>query len=366
MKRVLKNIIKVILILLVIAGLVIGGLKLVKAKRAKEAETPSAKVYSMVVSTMTPMAKPSRLTLPYLAVSKSNDDVKISSRMSARIVSMVANGKKVHKGDILVTLDNQEINTKKDSIESNIDALKAQIDSKQFALNTLQSNHQRTLALLEVQGVSREKSENEESQIAQVQSAISTLEFKIQALRSSLKATQNLMTYSEITAPIDGIVTRLSNAGDVAMPGKPLVSIGSNSNSYLVVRLPDTVVAKSVIYKGKEVALKPLNTTFNGLLEYLADVHEALTVNQTVNVEVVLYDEVGYLLPHDAILDRNGKSYVLTIIDDHAQAKEVKIVAKGEQGVVVEKLSASKKIVVAKPDILLKLLSGISVKVKEQ
>ncbi|MCK4441992.1 MAG: efflux transporter periplasmic adaptor subunit, partial [Sulfurovaceae bacterium] len=62
----IKTFLKVIIILAVIAGLVIGGKKLVEAKRAKEAQIPVAKKYDMVVSTITPVSKPNRLTLPYI------------------------------------------------------------------------------------------------------------------------------------------------------------------------------------------------------------------------------------------------------------------------------------------------------------
>ncbi len=369
MKKVLsfiKTFSKIIIILAVIAGLVIGGLKLVKAKQAREAQTPLAKHYDMVVSTINTIAKLNRVTLPYIAVSKSDSDVKISSRVSARIISIVNNGKKVNKGDTLVTLDNQDIKTKEESIESSIKALKSQISSKKIALNTLLSTHNRTKQLLKVQGASQEKFDNEINEIAQTKSAIISLELKIKELKSSKKATKNLMTYTTIKAPISGVVTRMSNRGDVAMPGKPLVTISSTKNSYLVVRLPDDIEAKSILFHGQTLALKPLNTTFNGLVEYLANTKEALSTDQTVNISVILFDKVGYMLPHDAILNRDGKYYILVVKGDRAEAQEVKILVSGEEGVIVDTLNPSDKIVVAKPDILLKLLSGISVKVKDQ
>jgi len=362
----IKTFLKVIIILAVIVGLVIGGKKLVEAKRAKEAQIPIAKRYDMLVSTISPLSKPNRLTLPYIAVTKSDNDVKISSRVPARIISIVINGKKVKQGDILVTLDNQDIKTKEESIQSSIDALKAQISSKKVALDTLKATHNRTKNLLAVHGTSQEKFDNEVSQIAQIKSGIKTLELKIKELQSSKRAIKNLMTYSTIKAPISGVVTRMANRGDVAMPGKPLVTISSTKNSYLVVRLPDDIDAKSIIFHGQRIDLKPLNTTFNGLIEYLANTKEELSTNQTVNISVVLFDGVGYMLSHDAILNRDGRNYILNIQGDKAQAKEVNIVRNGEEGVIVDNINPSDEIVVAKPDILLKLLSGISVKVKEK
>ena len=48
-----------------------------------------------------------------------------------------------------------------------------------------------------------------------------------------------------------------------------------------------------------------------------------------------------------------------------AYAKEVHIVESAEQGVVISENLDGKDIVVAKPDILLRLVSGYALKVKE-
>jgi D-serine deaminase-like pyridoxal phosphate-dependent protein len=72
------------------------------------------------------------------------------------------------------------------------------------------------------------------------------------------------------------------------------------------------------------------------------------------------------MLPHDAILNRDGKSFVLVVKNHKAIAKQVKIVANAQQGVIVDNISNEDMIVVAKQDILLKLLTGINVEVIEE
>ncbi len=76
----------------------------------------------------------------------------------------------------------------------------------------------------------------------------------------------------------------------------------------------------------------------------------------------MIFDGVGYKLSSDAILNRDGKSFVLVVKGDKAVPKEVKIIANGEQGVIVGGVSSKDRVVVAKQDILLKLLTGIKVK----
>ena len=67
-----------IVVLAVIAILVIGGKKLIALKQHKEASKPVAKTYSLHIKAIKVQSKNNRLTLPYLALTKSNDDVKIS------------------------------------------------------------------------------------------------------------------------------------------------------------------------------------------------------------------------------------------------------------------------------------------------
>lgn len=90
-----------------------------------------------------------------------------------------------------------------------------------------------------------------------------------------------------------------------------------------------------------------------------------MTSGDRVEVNVVVFNHKAILLPFDALLNRNGKSYVLAAEGNKATAQEVHIIQSAEQGVVVSENLEGKKIVVAKPDILLKLVSGYTLKVEE-
>ena len=341
-----------IVVLAAIAIVVIGGKKLIALKQHKEASIPVAKTYSLHIKAIKVQPKNNRLTLPYLALTKSNDDVKISSRISARINYIAKSGKRIKKGQVIVKLDQNDLKSK-------LNALNSQIESKKIALKNMLSTHQRTLELLKVKGASQEQSDKEITNIVTLKAALNGLEQNKIAL-------ENTLSYANIKAPVDGVVTRLANIGDIAMMGKPLVSISANSNSYLLIRLPSDIKATAVIFNKKLYKINALNTTSNGLLEYIANIDESVVANQRVDVDIVIYDQKGYMLPHDAILNRDGKSYVLVVKDHKAVAKQVKIVANAQQGVIVDNISNEDMIVVAKQDILLKLLTGINVEVIEE
>lgn len=335
----IKKIVKTLLIVLVIAAIVVGGMKVIQAKRAKEAQAPVAKVYPIVVKTVNATPSKVQLTLPYLAQVENDENVMLSSRMPARVLMIKNSGEKVQKGDLLVKLDTDE--------------LTANIDSVKVSLSNLRKTYKRTQALYRVKGASIEQLQKEESGIA-------TLQAKLRTLESQL-------SYATLVSPVSGVITKtfVSN-GSIAMPGKPLLNISATKGFSMIVRLPDTINPKSIIFQQKQYLIHPLGSTFQGLNEYKAYVDASgLTVGETVDIRVVVFEGEATKLPFDAILDRNGKSYVLVVKKDKAVPKEVYIIQKGEEGVVIKETLQKEKIVVAKPDILLKLLTGIAVKVKE-
>ena len=362
----MKKILVFVGVLAVIALSVIAGKKAVNNKIAQDKKVSKAVEYALYVKAITPIKKQNTLTLPYLATTKSDDDVKISSRVSARIKYITKSGKVVKKGDTIVKIDDKDLKTKLKSLNLNTLSLLSALKSKKVALQNLMATHERTKKLLSVKGASKEQYDKEETSIEAMKSAVDSLNFKISDIKANIESVKNMLSYTTIKAPVSGVVTKLANVGDVTMMGKPLLSISSSSNSYLVVRLPSDIKANSIIFEKKKYELIPLNSTYNGLLEYLANIDKSLATNQLVNIDVVVYDGLSFMLPHDAILNKDGKSFVLIVDGNHAKVKEVNIISNGEQGVVVDNITEDEDIIVAKPDILLKLVTGISIKVIKQ
>jgi hypothetical protein len=79
-------------------------------------------------------------------------------------------------------------------------------------------------------------------------------------------------------------------------------------------------------------------------------------------VNVIVFKGQAVKLPFDAVLNRDGKSFVLLNDDNKAKAIPVNIIQTGEDGLVVSNSEiVGKEIVVAKQDILLKLLGGLTI-----
>lgn len=346
-----KTIIWIIVIVVIIALAIL----VVKRAKKRDAEAPIAKTYSMVVSTIKPELKEVTLTLPYLALVQNDNDVILASKIAARIESLKPSGTSVSKGQVIARLDNT-------SIESGIQSIKAQISAVNTELKNLQATHKRTLELLAAKGASIEQSEMEESRIAEAES-------KIEALTQSLKDVNNNSSYATLTAPVSGIISKtFMNIGDMAMPGMPIAIISAKSGSYLKLSVPADLKVFGVTINDKSYPAVALNSTFNSLAEYkVIDSDLALMTGERVEANVEIFKGQAIKLPFDAILNRDGKSYVFIKNNDKAVASEINILQSGEDGAVVSNNElAGKELVVEKQDILLRLLSGTSIKTKEE
>jgi len=345
--------IKIVLGVAVVAGLAIGGVKAVQNAKAKDTHLAPPKVYPIVAKVIKLHSENVELTLPYLAQVENDKDVKLAARISARVIKIKHSGSRVKKGDILVKLDTTEI-------KSSLKSLKNQIKAVRVALKNLQETHKRTIELLKVQGASIEEAQRETTKIAETESKLNELKQKEITLKNNL-------SYATIVSPVDGVISKTyTSRGAISNPGKPLLAISSRNGFFLLLRVPTDLSVVGVKFNNKRYSTTPLETTFQGLAEYKVYVNdEKLISGDRVTVDVITFSQKGLKLPFNAILNRDGKSYVLVVDNSKVEAKEVHILQSAEQGVVISDNLDGATVVTAKPDVLLKLLSGYTLSIKD-
>jgi len=349
----MKKIVKTGVILIIIAVIVFIAVSRLLEIRKRNAELATAKIYPIVVKEISPKITDVKLTLPYLAEVANDKDVKLTSRISARILKIMPSGSKVHKGEIVVKLDIT-------NIQSSLKSVKNQMQATKIALKNLKATHKRTLELLAVQGASIEESQKEATLIAKTDAALNALAQKEIELKNNL-------SYATIISPVDGVIAKtFSNKGALSLPGHPLVAIASKNGFYLMLRVPTDLSIKGVEFEGKTYEVTALGSTFHGLAEYKVYTGNAKLINgDRVEVSVIILHQKDVLLPFNALLNRNSKSYVLVVEGNKAVPLEIHVIQSAQEGVVVSESLQGKNIVIAKPDILLKLVSGYALKVKE-
>ena len=355
---------KVIIALIVSLLVIIVAVGLIKHKKSQLAKMKPAKVYPVIVKTIKPVKSSFQLTLTSLGIVKSSVDTMISTKLAARIITIKPLGSKVKKGDVIAKLDSSSTQAKLSGAKANLNALYAKLNSARINLNNMIKTHKRTKELFKVKGASIEQMQKEEGIIANLKANVSAIKENVKSAKSVVKELETLLSYTVIKSPINGTISKkFANVGDVAMPGRPLCEVSSEGQKYILIRLPKEIKPKGIIFNKHFYETTPLNGTFNGLNEYKADVDTNINTNSRIEISVVVFRGKGIKLPVDAILNRNSKNYVLVADGDRALPEEVDIASSGEEGVAVgDSNLIGRELVVAKPDILLKLTGGVAIK----
>jgi len=357
--RYIKNLVWV----LIAVALVVVAVNAVKKKKALEASRLVAKEYKINVDTLTLVKEHSLLTLPYLAIVMNDNDGDIATKISSRVTYIKKIGTSVKKGEMLVKLDDTDLKAKLQALTIGINSLGINKKAQEEVLSNLFLIHKRTKELLDVKGASLEEYQNEESKISLTKAKVQTLRGEIKINTAKIKELKNLIKYATLKANTDGIVSKtFVSKGEVAMAGHPILSISSEAGKYLLINLPQTQDIKEILYNQKVYAVTPLYSTINGLKQYKAEVNCLESVGEKVDIQVVVYDDIGIKVPLDAILQTNSKNYIFIVQQGKAIQEEIEVVCSAQEGYIIDSKYENKKIVLAKPDIFLKLISGLEIK----
>ncbi len=340
-------------VILILVLIVAAGLMLLKKRKTELAQASPAPILPAVVDVKELKTQPVTLTLPAMGIVASDVSAVLSTRITGRITKVLKReGETVRKGELIALIDNAELDARRKGLQAKRDGMNAEIEAQRQA-------HQRTLELLKIGGASLEQKQMEEA-------SIERLTREQESLVQNIREIEELSSYARILAPVSGTLSQvLANPGDLATPGKPLFRIASRTGLYLNLSLPRSVPASEITLQGKTLPLTSKDQTGEtGLLQYVAPLPSdaGMVEGQYVNVNVVVYKGEGVLLPVDALLTTDGTSSVFVLsTDGKAERVNVTIKALGVEGVTVEQNLSDRRVIVAKPDILLRVAAGVPV-----
>jgi multidrug efflux pump subunit AcrA (membrane-fusion protein) len=373
----MKKFVAIFLVLFVAAG----GVFLLKKRKADLAQAAPASVLPAVVATTVLKTSRVTLTLPAMGIVASEVSAVLSTKVSGQVIAVYKQeGNSVKKGDVLARIDVRELEAKKhgltlqrQEIAFQVDSKKADVKALEISLTTSVESHARTEELLKVKGASIEEFSEEQAKIAKIRAGLSAARNSIEtllkggeALGASIREIESLMDYATVISPIDGTVSQsLAKPGDLATPGSPLFRVASRAGLYLTLSLPDTLQPSEILFDGQALRLTSKHQAGEtGLVQYVAPLPAGQNIaeGQYVNVFVVVYKGEDVLAPVDALLTMDGVSSVFVLAPDgKAQRLRVHIKARGVEGVTVTENLGGRTVIVAKPDILLRVAAGVPV-----
>jgi len=179
----------------------------------------------------------------------------LTSRMVATVTRVRARaGDRVRAGDVLVVLDDRDVAARTREAQASVSAAQqglAVATSEQAAVAAEQklaaASHARIASLHARRSATTQELDEADARLssatAQVEGAKARVEqasFHLTAARAATDAAATAQSFSLVTAPFDGLVTeRLTDPGNLASPGTPLLRLDSVGVAHVEVRVDE-------------------------------------------------------------------------------------------------------------------------------
>lgn len=237
----------------------------------------------------------------------------ISAQASGRVVKLLVKmGDQVKAGQLLATIDDRETAV-------GVQRSQAQLNQSEAELRNARTGYERTRTLREQGFVSQAALDMAETQYKAAQAG------NVQA-RAGATASALNQGYTRVTAPYDGWVLQTHvDAGDLAVPGKPVVTVYAPLPLRAVVQVPASMAESARAAKDVQVQLSdangdsqwvapvkrsampaadPVSQTVVWRLDLSAQAAQNLLPGQQVRVRFVGGQAVRTVIPAGAVLRR--------------------------------------------------------------
>ncbi len=188
---------------------------------------------------------------------ESSQSANISTRIMGRINSItVKAGDHVNKGQLLVTISDEDIKAKRAQTA-------AMIAEAEAAYAASQKDYERYNNLYKQQSATARELDN---MALQYNSAKSRLEAAKQ-MRNEVSA---MLAYSSLTAPFSGVVTqKLAEVGSIANPGMTILTIEQNATLQVAASVSESDISNVKVGDTAVVKIKSADRSFSGKITQL-------------------------------------------------------------------------------------------------
>ncbi len=179
---------------------------------------------------------------PFLTASgkiEAANSATLSTRMMGFVDKVHVNvGDKVAKGQLLVSINNSDLSAKQAQTS-------AGITEAQAAFNNAEKDYQRFQNLFAENSASQKELDDQRARFEMAKA-------RLEGAKQMKNEVQSQFAYVNLRAPFSGVVTnKFIEAGDMANPGVPLISVEGPGNFEVTASVPESEISK--IKSGSEV-----------------------------------------------------------------------------------------------------------------
>lgn len=236
----------------------------------------------------------------------------------------VSVGENVKKGDVLARIKDDQILAQKSQLEANMVQAKANLENTEKNYNRIKNLYA------------------EESATSKELDDISTMyeiaKANMEALEARLNEVNEMLAYTTIRAPFDGIVARkFVSAGDMAAPGHPLVAVADPSSIKITANVPEKWIGQ--IKEGEEINVTVASAGIHNVgatLDAVSDAGDPMSRQFAIEARITDSEIAGQLktgmfaqismnldesetlfIPKTALVERGQLTGVYTLNDDN-------------------------------------------------
>lgn len=163
---------------------------------------------------------------------ESNNQASLSTIVMGTVTDVpVSVGQNVQKGDVLARIKDDQIRANKMQLEANMVQAKANLENTEKNLNRIKNLY------AEQSATSKE--------LDDISTMYDIAKANVEALEASMREVNEMLEYTVIRAPFDGIVSRkFVSAGDMAAPGHPLVAVADPGTLKITATVPEKWIGR--------------------------------------------------------------------------------------------------------------------------
>lgn len=367
-------------VILLIAALliVIAAVIFLKNKEKKLANLPKPQTPPPTVQ-VAPVTKGAlEVSSHYLATVEPFNKSDLSPRITGAILSIKKReGDLVRKGELLVTIDDRELQDRSVAVNAEVSATRQRLAGANSAYTTQKSVYGRDETLFKAGAISKEALERSRATLDGAKANVDAYQesLKGQAMNTNVARTQ--AGYARIVAPFSGVVSkRWSEPGDLAAPGKPILTVEKTSSYKVLAQLPQEELAgirsgtKVTLTNGMQTMAVKVNRVYPALGKNMLATVEVLTSSSpfnlpssaTVGFDIVTKKVDGLIVPAQAVVKTGQGSFVYQVRSGIVRIIPVKLLGMGNGSAAISgELEAGVQVAVAQENKLLTLSEGSKV-----
>lgn len=363
---------------LIMLVLIVAAVAVVKIKRERIAHLPKPQPPAPSVQ-VAPISQGSvEVTAHYLASIEPLTKTDLAARISGNLLSISKReGDRVRQGEVLATIDDRELMDHAVAVNAEVMATRQRLAGAQSAYATQKSIYGRDDALYRAGAISKEALERSRAALDGAKAAVDAYEESLKGLGMNTRVARTQAGYARITAPFSGVISkRWMEPGDLAAPGKPILTLEKTSSYKVLAQVPQEELAgirpgtRVVLSNGGQNLATKVNRVYPALGKNMLATVEVLAPSSpfglpsssTVGFDIVTKKIDGLIVPDQAVVKSSQGPVVYQVKNGAIKVVPVKLAGSGNgKAAIIGELVPGEQVAVAQENKLLTLTDGCRV-----